>query len=49
MKSSEVLRNGLVPGALAGLAGGVIYGATMSELGTLGARPRNTVGECLGV
>ena len=35
MKVSEVLRTGLLPGALAGLVGGVVFGVTMSELGLL--------------
>ena len=35
MKWSEVSRAGLLPGALAGLAGGLVLGVTMSELGRL--------------
>ena len=35
MTWSEVLRTGILPGALAGLAGGVVFGVTMSELGLL--------------
>ena len=35
MKWSEVIQSGLFPGAVAGLAGGVVFGGTMSELGLL--------------
>ena len=35
MRSSEVLRTGLLPGALAGLVGGLVFGAAMSEIGLL--------------
>lgn len=36
MSSSQVLRTGLLPGALAGLVGGLIFGTAMSELDLLG-------------
>ncbi len=35
MKWSEVWRTGLLPGALAGLVGGLVFGVTMSEMGLL--------------
>ena len=35
MTRSEILRTGLLPGALAGLLGGLVFGVTMSELNLL--------------
>ena len=35
MKWMDVVRNGLIPGALAGLAGGVLSGAALSQVGAL--------------
>ena len=35
MKRSDSVRRGLLPGALAGLAGGVVFGAAMTQLGAL--------------
>ena len=35
MKWSEVWRTGLLPGALAGLIGGLVFGVTMAEMGLL--------------
>ena len=35
MNSSDVLRGGVIPGALAGVAGGLAFGGAMIELGTL--------------
>ena len=37
MKWSEFLRGGILPGGLAGLAGGAVFGITMSDLGLLPA------------
>ena len=37
MKWSGVWRTGLLPGALAGLVGGLVFGVTMSEMGLLPA------------
>lgn len=37
MKTSEILRNGILPGALAGLAGGLALAAALLELGRLSA------------
>jgi len=35
MKSSGLVRGGLVPGALAGVAGGLVFGAAMADYGAL--------------
>jgi uncharacterized membrane protein YagU involved in acid resistance len=35
MKRSGILRNGVLPGALAGLAGGLVFGAAMSQFNML--------------
>jgi uncharacterized membrane protein YagU involved in acid resistance len=35
MKQPDVLRSGLLPGALAGLVGGLVFGAAMTQLGLL--------------
>jgi uncharacterized membrane protein YagU involved in acid resistance len=35
MRRSDVVRRGLLPGALAGLVGGLVFGAAMSQLGLL--------------